>query len=250
VVERTGSTNADLLARRPRGAPDRTVLVAEHQDAGAAAWPQLGLPARVGAHRERAVPARRRAPVALRLAAAAGRAGRAGRRRGPVAGVPAGLKWPNDLLVGDPRGRPGPRKAAGILGRGRRPDAARRRRRHRHQRRRRPARPARRDSLAAVAGRPVDRVEVLVALLTRLSEREAAWRTGRGDADATRLRADYRAGCASLGSHVRVELPAARRCRASPRTSTPTAGCCCSTPRATGAPSRRATSCTCGRRTP
>ena len=36
VVARTGSTNADLLARTsgPDAAPDRTVLVAEHQDAG------------------------------------------------------------------------------------------------------------------------------------------------------------------------------------------------------------------------
>ena len=33
-VERTGSTNADLLAAATAGAPDRTVLVAEHQEAG------------------------------------------------------------------------------------------------------------------------------------------------------------------------------------------------------------------------
>ena len=34
IVERTGSTNADLLAAAASGAPDRTVLVAEHQEAG------------------------------------------------------------------------------------------------------------------------------------------------------------------------------------------------------------------------
>ena len=34
IVERTGSTNADLLAAAAAGAPDRTVLVAEHQEAG------------------------------------------------------------------------------------------------------------------------------------------------------------------------------------------------------------------------
>ena len=33
-VERTGSTNADLLAAATAGAPDRTVLVAEHEEAG------------------------------------------------------------------------------------------------------------------------------------------------------------------------------------------------------------------------
>jgi BirA family biotin operon repressor/biotin-[acetyl-CoA-carboxylase] ligase len=48
---------------------------------------------------------------------------------------------------------------------------------------------------------------VLVALLTNLAEREAHWRAGRGDPEQTRLRADYRAACASLGSEVRVELP-------------------------------------------
>ena len=34
VVDRVGSTNAELLAAAAQGAPDRTVLVAEHQDAG------------------------------------------------------------------------------------------------------------------------------------------------------------------------------------------------------------------------
>jgi len=34
IVERTGSTNADLLAAAAAGAPDRAVLVAEHQEAG------------------------------------------------------------------------------------------------------------------------------------------------------------------------------------------------------------------------
>ena len=35
VVQRTGSTNADLLAR---GGPEGQVLVAEEQTAGAAGW--------------------------------------------------------------------------------------------------------------------------------------------------------------------------------------------------------------------
>ena len=53
----------------------------------------------------------------------------------------------------------------------------------------------------------MDRTKVLVAVLTRLAERESAWRASLGDPDAHRLRADYRAACASLGAEVRVELP-------------------------------------------
>ena len=62
-------------------------------------------------------------------------------------------------------------------------------------------------SLAA-EGACVERHAVLVALLTNLAEREAQWREGRGDPERTRLRADYRAACASLGSEVRVLPPA------------------------------------------
>ena len=53
----------------------------------------------------------------------------------------------------------------------------------------------------------VDRTALLVAVLTRLGEREAAWRAAAGDPDVDRLRADYRAVCGSLGAEVRVELP-------------------------------------------
>jgi BirA family biotin operon repressor/biotin-[acetyl-CoA-carboxylase] ligase len=207
VVERTGSTNADLLAAAAAGAPDRTVLVAEHQDAGrgrlARSWvspPGSGLTVSV-LFRPTGVHPSRFGWLPLLTGLAALDAVRS------VAGVPAGLKWPNDLLVGDPDGAPGPRKAAGILaevadptrpavvvGIGINVDGA-------------PSDQPGAVSLTEAAGRPVDRTEVLVALLTRLAEREAAWRAGRGDADATRLRADYRAGCASLGSPVRVELP-------------------------------------------
>ncbi len=202
VVERTGSTNADLLAAAAAGAPDRTVLVAEHQDAGrgrlARSWvspPGAGLTVSV-LFRPTGVHPSRFGWLPLLAGLAALDAVRS------VTGLPAGLKWPNDLLVGEE-----PKKVAGILA-----EVAD------------PARPAvvvgiginvdafppdqpGATSLVAEAGRPVDRAELLVALLTRLAEREAVWRAGRGDADATRLRADYRAGCHSLGSPVRVELP-------------------------------------------
>jgi BirA family biotin operon repressor/biotin-[acetyl-CoA-carboxylase] ligase len=201
VVERTGSTNADLMAAAAAGAPDRTVLVAEHQEAGrgrlARSWaapPGSGITVSV-LFRPQGVPPSRFGWLPLLAGLATLDAVR------ELTAAPAGLKWPNDLLLGA-----GSRKVAGILA-----EVAD------------PGRPAvvvgiglnvaasppdqpGATSLAAEGG-PSDRSTVLVALLTHLRKREASWREGRGDADATRLRADYRAGCASLGSEVRVELP-------------------------------------------
>ncbi len=201
VVETTGSTNADLLAAVAAGAPDRTVLVAEHQEAGrgrlARSWvspPGSGITVSV-LLRPGGVPASRFGwlPLLAGLALLDTVRGLSPAR--------AGLKWPNDLLLG-----PRQRKAAGILaevadpahpavvvGIGLNVAEA-------------PADQAGATSLAA-EGIDVDRSDVLVALLQRLDERERVWRAGRGDPDATRLRSDYRAGCASLGAEVRVELP-------------------------------------------
>jgi BirA family biotin operon repressor/biotin-[acetyl-CoA-carboxylase] ligase len=201
VVERTGSTNADLLAAAAAGAPDRSVLVADHQEAGrgrlARTWvapPGSGITVSV-LLRPTGVPPSRFGWLPLLAGLAALDAVRG------LTSAPAGLKWPNDLLLGEE-----PRKAAGILaevadharpavvlGIGMNVVASP------------PDQPGA-TSLAAEGG-PADRTAVLVALLTRLAEREAEWRELRGDPDATRLRADYRAGCASLGSEVRVELP-------------------------------------------
>jgi BirA family biotin operon repressor/biotin-[acetyl-CoA-carboxylase] ligase len=201
VVDRTGSTNADLMAAALAGAPDRTVLVAEHQEAGRGrltrSWtapPGSGLTVSV-LFRPIGVPLSRFGWLPLLAGLAALDTVR------HFTTAPAGLKWPNDLLLGAE-----PRKVAGILA-----EVAD------------PLRPAvvvgiglnvaasppdqpGATSLAAEGG-IADRTAVLVALLTRLAEREAAWREGRGDPDAGRLRADYRAGCASLGAEVRVELP-------------------------------------------
>ncbi len=201
LVERTGSTNADLLAAAAAGAPDRTVLVAEHQEAGrgrlARSWvspPGSGITVSV-LLRPVGVPASRFAWLPLLAGLAVLDTVR------ELTSVPAGLKWPNDLLLGAQQ-----RKAAGILaevadaarpavvvGIGMNVGAAP------------PDQPGA-TSLAA-EGAIVDRAQVLTALLTHLAERESRWRAGRGDADATRLRADYRAACATLGSEVRVELP-------------------------------------------
>lgn len=208
VVERTGSTNADLLAAALAGAPDRTVLVAEHQEAGrgrlARSWvspPGSGLTVSVLFRPEGIAPSRF-GWLPLLAGVAVLETVRA------FSPVPAGLKWPNDLLLGDPGAATGPRKVAGILaevadptraavvvGIGLNVDAAP------------PDQPGATSLAAESGGGPIDRAAVLVSLLTRLAEREAAWRAGGGDPDRTRLRADYRAGCASLGTRVRVELP-------------------------------------------
>ncbi len=202
IVERTGSTNADLLAAATAGAPDRTVLVAEHQEAGrgrlARSWvspPGSGLTVSV-LLRPVGVSASRLGWLTLLAGLATYDAVRA-----LTTTVPCGLKWPNDLLLG-----PAQRKVAGILaevadaqrpavvvGIGLNVAAA-------------PADQPGATSLAA-EGVEVGPTEMLIAVLTALARREAVWRAGRGDPDTTRVRSDYRAACLSLGVPVRVELP-------------------------------------------
>jgi BirA family biotin operon repressor/biotin-[acetyl-CoA-carboxylase] ligase len=98
VVEETGSTNADLLARARSGAGEGLVLVAEAQTSGRG---------RMG---RRWISSPRRAltfSVLLRPAVPAGRLGWAPLLAGVAvasalqrtAGVDARLKWPNDVLV-------------------------------------------------------------------------------------------------------------------------------------------------------
>jgi BirA family biotin operon repressor/biotin-[acetyl-CoA-carboxylase] ligase len=201
IVERTGSTNADLLAAAAAGAPDRTVLVAEHQEAGrgrlARSWvspPGSGLTVSV-LLRPEGVSASKLGWLTLLAGLATYDAVHG------LTTVPCGLKWPNDLLLG-----PAQRKVAGILaevadpqrpavvvGIGLNVAAA-------------PADQPGATSLAA-EGVEVGQTEALIAVLTTLARREAAWRAKRGDPDATRVRADYRAACLSLGAPVRVELP-------------------------------------------
>src|SRR6185437_10591866 len=109
VVEQTGSTNADLLARAASGADiDGAVLIAEHQTAGRgrqgrgwSAAPRAQISMSVG------VPVVD-VPVAswgwLTLATGVAVVDAVAR----VTGVQAGLKWPNDVLAGGG-------KLAGIL---------------------------------------------------------------------------------------------------------------------------------------
>ncbi|WP_419926506.1 biotin--[acetyl-CoA-carboxylase] ligase [Candidatus Poriferisocius sp.] len=106
-VAETGSTNADLLAAARIGAEPGKVLVADYQRSGRGrrgrtwdASPESGLLFSVLTRPRLAVESSHLATTALALAAV--EACRA------QAGVRPGLKWPNDLVVGD-------RKLAGVL---------------------------------------------------------------------------------------------------------------------------------------
>jgi BirA family transcriptional regulator, biotin operon repressor / biotin---[acetyl-CoA-carboxylase] ligase len=204
VVDRVGSTNAELLAAAAQGAPDRSVLVAERQEAGrgrlgrdwvtlpgaAIAVSVLLRPDPVSPDRFGWLPLL--AGLAVQEAVSA------------LLPVTTCLKWPNDLLVGEEQRKAGgilaeattgPDGTAVVLGIGLNvtgaPDDL----------------PSGATSLAAESGVELDRTALLIAVLTRLGEREAAWRAAVGDPDVDRLRANYRAVCSSLGAEVRVELP-------------------------------------------
>ena len=108
VEDRTGSTNADLLARALGGAPEGVVLAAEEQSAGRGrmgrAWvspPRAALTFSLLV-RPAAVPPARRGWLPLLAGVAVASAVTA------VTGVQTRLKWPNDVLAG-------PAKLGGIL---------------------------------------------------------------------------------------------------------------------------------------
>lgn len=104
-VAETGSTNTDLVAAAEAGAPDRSVLAADHQTAGRGRLDRRW-DAPAGANLLvslllRDVPAHPHV-LTQRVALAALTASQV------VAGVTAALKWPNDVLVGGA-------KLAGVL---------------------------------------------------------------------------------------------------------------------------------------
>ncbi|HWE90566.1 MAG TPA: biotin--[acetyl-CoA-carboxylase] ligase [Pseudonocardiaceae bacterium] len=207
VVERTGSTNVDLLAAARSGAADRTVLIAEAQTAGqgrrSRGWvspPGAGLYLSV-LLRPAGVPVSRLPWLTLL-------AGVALARTAESVGVDAALKWPNDLLLGRPR-----RKAAGVLAEISTADG--------------PAvvlgiglnvhpLPAgvplgagglAPTSLADENASDIDRTVLAVRLLAELATWEGAWRQHSGDPVAAGLRDEYQPRCETLGQRIRVELP-------------------------------------------
>ncbi|WP_333739300.1 biotin--[acetyl-CoA-carboxylase] ligase [Streptomyces sp. IBSBF 2806] len=211
VVQRTGSTNSDLVAAADAGrAGEGAVLVAEEQTTGRGrldrrwtAPPRSGLffsvlltPGEVPVARWGWLPLLTGVAVATGLSRAAG--------------VDTALKWPNDLLVtvgGEER------KAGGILA----------------------ERAGRADESAVVVGvginvslraeeLPVpqagslalagavstDRDTLLRSVLRSLEEWYGRWREAGGDPAGSGLQETYAAGCATLGRTVRAELPGDR----------------------------------------
>ncbi|MGV0834454.1 biotin--[acetyl-CoA-carboxylase] ligase [Mycolicibacterium thermoresistibile] len=200
VVEQTGSTNADLLARAAAGEDIAgAVLIAEYQSAGRGrhgrqwlAPPRSLLALSVGVPTTGVDPDRWGwLPLATGVAVVDALA--------EVTGVAAGLKWPNDVQVDG-------RKVAGILAEvaapapvvvvglglnvsltdAELPDPAA-------------------TSLTLLGASVTDRNVLLTAVLRRLAERFAAWRTGPGASPA--LADDYRRHSRTLGTRVRASLP-------------------------------------------
>lgn len=107
LVASTGSTNADLAAAARDGAPGGTVLVADHQSSGRG---RLGRTWTAPPGSGVAISVLLRPEVALDrwtwLPLLAGVAVSDALRQ--TAGLPADVKWPNDVLIGD-------RKVCGVL---------------------------------------------------------------------------------------------------------------------------------------
>jgi BirA family transcriptional regulator, biotin operon repressor / biotin---[acetyl-CoA-carboxylase] ligase len=127
-----------------------------------------------------------------------------------VTGAHVVLKWPNDVLAaeaGTDSGTPdklagilverveGPRGAAAVVGVGLNVSQTAEELPVPHA-----------TSVAAVSGGPVDRVDLLVAVLESLSSHYDAWRAAGGDA-ARGLHETYSRLCATVGWDVRVQLP-------------------------------------------
>ncbi|WP_245669325.1 biotin--[acetyl-CoA-carboxylase] ligase [Nocardia speluncae] len=201
VVESTGSTNADLLARAEDPDVDRVVLVAEAQEQGrgrlARPWTS---PPRAQISLSLLVRTDGLDPELLGwLPLLTGTAVVDALRS--ATGVPAALKWPNDVLI---EGRKiagilteaaagGPRSAV-VMGVGLNvslgadelpvPHAT---------------------SLTLCDVPDPDRTGLVLALLTEFAKRYSAWRDA--DWDTGDLADAYRERCATLGTPVRAELP-------------------------------------------
>jgi len=205
VVESTGSTNADLLARALEGEPEGTVLATEDQRAGRGrlgrAWltpPRAALTFSLLVRPD--VPPAKRGWLPLLTGVAVAGAITS------VTGVETRLKWPNDVLAaqgklvgilaegaGDaivvgigvnvstepgelPDRGPGALPAASLLTAGAKPEA-------------------------------LDRTPLLLAILDEFERRYLAWREAAGDPEASGLRAAYVERSGTIGRQVRAELP-------------------------------------------
>jgi BirA family biotin operon repressor/biotin-[acetyl-CoA-carboxylase] ligase len=203
VVESTGSTNADLLARALRGEPEGTVLAAEEQRAGRGrmgrTWtspPRAALT--FSLLLKPAVPPARRGwlPLLTGVAVAAAVT--------KAAGVETGLKWPNDLLAADAKLAGILAEAAGdtvVVGIGLNVSTE-------------PAEfPAPRPgalpatSLRSAGATALNREDILLAILAGFERWYRAWQQAGGDPDRSGLRPEYTRLSATIGRTVRAELP-------------------------------------------
>ncbi|MFH8977221.1 biotin--[acetyl-CoA-carboxylase] ligase [Streptomyces sp. NPDC017890] len=208
VVQRTGSTNSDLVARAAEGKQaEGVVLVAEEQTAARGrldrrwtAPPRSGLffsvllrPAEVPVARWGWLPLLTGVAVATGLSRAAG--------------VDTALKWPNDLLVtvGDEE-----RKAGGILAERAGDDGVVIGVGINVSLRADELPVPRAGSLALAGAVGTDRDPLLRGVLRSLEDWYGRWRAAGGDPAASGLQETYAAGCATLGRTVRAELPGDR----------------------------------------
>ncbi|ONM47011.1 biotin--[acetyl-CoA-carboxylase] ligase [Nocardia donostiensis] len=204
VVDSTGSTNADLIARAADPGIDRVVLVAETQDSGrgrhARAWAS---PPRAQIALSMLLRPEGLEPTALGwLPLLTGIAVVDAVRR--TAELPAALKWPNDVLIDD-------RKVAGILaevvtggpvpavvvGVGLNVSLTEDELPVPHA-----------TSLTVAGAGEVDRTELVGSLLAEFARRFTAWRDAGWATEE--MAAAYRERCATLGTPVRAELPGGR----------------------------------------
>jgi BirA family transcriptional regulator, biotin operon repressor / biotin---[acetyl-CoA-carboxylase] ligase len=203
VLETATSTNAVAADRAREGAEEGLVVVAEHQTAG-----------RGRLDRSWETPARSSLTFSLLVRPTVPAAdwpwlplltGYTVAKALRAEGCDVGVKWPNDVLVGD-------RKLVGIL----------------VERVETPTGPAAvlgvglnvsltedelpvptATSLVLESGSEPDRTHLLVELLRSLREAYDAWQAGGADATG-RLRSSYAAACVTVGRDVRVDLPGGR----------------------------------------
>jgi len=203
VVESTGSTNADLLARALAGEPEGAVLAAEEQRAGRGrmgrTWtspPRAALTFSVLL--KPAVPPGRRGWLPLLTGVAVATAVT------QAAGVETRIKWPNDLLTADAKLAGILAEASGdavVVGIGLNVST--------EPAEFPPARPGAlpATSLRAAGATALDRAGLLLAILGELEHWYRAWQRAGGDPDRSGLRAVYTGLSATIGRTVRAELP-------------------------------------------
>jgi BirA family transcriptional regulator, biotin operon repressor / biotin---[acetyl-CoA-carboxylase] ligase len=214
VVPRAGSTNADLVAAAvadPGAWPDLAVLTTDHQDAGRGRLDRTwttppGAAVAVSVLLRPEVPPSAWGWLPLVAGTAVAEALQ------QVAGVRAGVKWPNDVLVTDPDGQE--RKVCGVLA-----EVVHGRRApsgvvvgiglNVTQSRDELPVPAA-TSLRLAGAATTDRDTVLRAVLRSFAVLYAIWSDTGGDVSSSGLGARVREACWTLGHDVRVDLPGGR----------------------------------------